>query len=101
MVEVVKTSIEIPREVFSKVKSLATTEGTTQNKIINDLIVKGLKTAGENTGKIKAEAINHKMPYYDPKQKSNSNDLIGIVKLDHKTDAVELKNSIHTDKTGI
>ena len=97
MVEVVKTNIEIPMDVFSKVKSLATTKGTTQNKIINDLIIKGLKTTGENTGKIKAEAINHKMPYYDSKQKSNSSDLIVIVKLDHKTCAVELKKSIHSD----
>jgi hypothetical protein len=98
MTKVVKTSIEIPREILAKVKSLATIKGTTQNKIMNDLIIKGLKT--NEKGKTKARIINHEMPGYDPNKKLNSMGLIGIVEVDNpeKIDVQELKDSIHFKK---
>ena len=100
MTEVVKTSIEIPREILAKVKSLATITGTTQNKIMNDLIIKGLKNNEKNKGKIKAKVINHEMPGYDPNKKLSFNDSIGIVKVDNpeKIDVQEIKDSIHFKK---
>jgi len=101
MEEVVKTSIEIPREILAEIKSLATRKGTTQNKIMNELIVKGLKNDEKSKRKIKAKLINDKLPKVNATKKYDSlKDMAGIVKLDHKTDSVKLKNSIYTDKAG-
>jgi len=43
MIEVKKTSIQIPIDTLIKIKSLAVKKGTTQNNIIIELIKKGLE----------------------------------------------------------
>ena len=92
------TTLRLPSETLIELKALAIRKGKSQNDIINEFINKGLKNSNKLKGKIKARKINHEMPGYDPEKKSNSKDIIGIVKLDHETDAVKLKNSIYTDK---
>ena len=99
MIEVKKTSIQIPTDMLIEIKAMAVKQGTTQNKIINNLIAKGMEKTKQK-GKIKARKINHEMPGYDPNHKGSLSDMVGIVKLDHETDSVELKNSIYTDKAG-
>ena len=99
MIEVKKTSIQIPKDMLIKIKAMAVKQGTTQNTIITNLIAKGMEKT-KKKGKIKAKIINHKMPFYDPDYKGSLNNMAGIIKLDHETDAVELKNSIYTDKAG-
>jgi predicted DNA-binding protein len=102
MMEVKTTTIRIPSDTLIKIKSLAVKKGTTQNNIINDLINRGLKNTEQNKGKIRAKLINEKLP--KPKNKAkkyeNLKDMAGIIKLDHETDSVKLKNSIYTDKAG-
>lgn len=51
MADFVRTSIKIPTDTLIKIKALAVKKGTTQNDIINDIILKGL----ENTEKKKKE----------------------------------------------
>jgi len=95
MLKVKRTTIEIPQDTLIKIKSLAVKEGTTQNKIINKLIDKGLKTTEKN--KKKAKLINDELPKLKG-EAEDLEDLAGFVDLDHKTNAVDLKNAIHTDK---
>ena len=97
MQEIKKTSIQIPSDLLIEIKAMAVKQGTSQNTIINKLIVKGMdKTKQE--GKIKAKKINHEMPGYDPKKEVSLKEVAGIIKLDHETDSVKLKNSIYADK---
>ena len=99
MIEVKKTSIQIPKDMLIEIKAMAVKQGTTQNTIINNLIAKGMEKT-EQKGKIKAKIINHKMPGYDPDKKLNSMGLIGVVEVDdaEDIDVQELKDSIHFKK---
>ena len=100
MIELKKTSIQIPKDMLIEIKTMAVKQGTTQNTIINNLIAKGMEKTKQE-GKIKAKIINDKLPKVKSSEKYESlKDMAGIVKLDHKTDSVELKNSIYTDKAG-
>ena len=83
MIEVKRTSIKLPKDMLIKIKAIAVEKETTQNNVITDLIAKGLKVNEKNKGKIKAEVINHKMPFYDPEKKVNLDDLVGIAKVDN------------------
>ena len=95
MMEVKKTSIQIPKDMLIEIKAMAVKQGTTQNTIINNLIAKGMEKT-----KQKAKIINHKMPGYDPDKKLNSMGLIGVVEVDdaENIDVQELKDSIHFKK---
>ena len=95
MTEIVKTSIEIERKILAKVKSLATIKGTTQNKIMNELIIKGLKTNEKNKGKIKAKVINHEMLGYNPNYKGSLKNIIGTAEVDESIDADKVLDNIH------
>ena len=52
MMELKRTTIEIPKDILIKIKSMAVEENKTQNIIINDLITKGIegkeKMKGQN-----------------------------------------------------
>ena len=98
MIDFKTTTVKIPSNILIKIKTLAVEKGTTQNNIINELINRGLQNAETKKGKIKARKINHEMPFYNPDKKGNLKNIVGIVKLDHETDAVKVKNSIYTDK---
>ncbi len=99
MIENKRTTIKLSKNMLKKIKSIAVEEETTQNKVITDLIAKGLE-ASQNKGKIKAKVINQEMPYYDPDKKLNLNDLIGIAKVNNaeNIDINELIDSIHYKK---
>jgi len=99
MIEMKKTSIQIPKDMLIEIKAMAVRQGTSQNTIINELIVKGMEKTKQK-GKIKAKVINHKMLGYDPNKKLNSMSLIGIVEVDdaENIDVQELKDSIHFKK---
>ena len=96
MSEIEKTSIQIPSDILIEIKAMAVKEGTTQNTIINNLIVKGMEKTKQK-GKIKAEVINHKMHGYDPDKKLSFKDSVGIIEVDNpeKINVQELKDSIH------
>ncbi|MGL6298323.1 MAG: hypothetical protein ACRC1M_04060 [Methanobacteriaceae archaeon] len=95
-----KTSIQIPIEMLIEIKTMALKEGTSQNTIINNLIAKGMGKTNENE-KIPAKLINDRLPKVKSSKKYGSlKDMAGIIKLDHETDSVKLKNSIYTDKAG-
>ena len=94
MIELKQTNIRIPKDLLIAIKARAVEEGTTQNNIITNILKKELKP----TGKRKAKLINDKLPKLGGKAE-NLEDLAGFVELDHETNAVELKNSIHTDKS--
>jgi len=95
------TTIKLPNETLLKIKGLALEKGTTQSHIIKEFINKGLsKVENESKELPKARVINKEMLNYDPDYKGSVEDIIGIVKLDEKTDSVELKNSIYKDKAG-
>ena len=49
--ELKRTTIQIPKDILIKIKSMAVKEGKTQNNIINELITKGI----ENKEKIKTQ----------------------------------------------
>ena len=98
MIDTKRTTIEIATDTLIEIKAMAVKQGTTQNNIITDLINKGLKVTKNKQGKIKSRVINHEMLGYDPEKKVSLEEVVGIIKLDHETDAVELKNSIYTDK---
>jgi 5-bromo-4-chloroindolyl phosphate hydrolysis protein len=98
MEEVVKTSIEIPREVLAEVKSLATRQGTTQNKIMNELIANGLKTIKENNGKIKAKLVKLPKAMNVTKEYDSLKDMAGIVEIDENIDVNEIINNVHFKK---
>jgi len=99
MIEMKKTSIQIPKDMLIEIKAMAVRQGTSQNTIINNLIAKGMEKTKEK-GKIKAKVINHKMLGYDPNKKLNFGDSIGIIEVDNpeKIDVKELKDSIHYKK---
>jgi predicted DNA-binding protein len=95
------TTIKIPNETLKRIKHLAVEKGTTQKKVINDLLNQALNRAeNKSTGLPKARVINHEMLGYDSDKKVNSKDLIGIVEVDgaEKIDDQELKDSIHFKK---
>ncbi|WP_409200445.1 hypothetical protein [Methanobrevibacter sp. DSM 116169] len=95
------TTIKLPNETLKKIKLLAVEKGTTQKKIINDLLNQALnKTENEITELPKSEVINHKMPGYDPKYKGSLENIIGIVEVDNpeKIDVQEIKDSIRMKK---
>lgn len=97
MIDVKRTSIKLPKEMLIKIKAIAVEEETTQNKVITDLIEKGLK-ATKKQGKIKAKKIQ--MPFNNPDKKGSIKDSIGIVEIDNpeNLDVNELIDSIHTKK---
>ena len=99
MIDVKRTTIQIPKDMLIEIKAMAIKQGTTQNTIITNLLAKGMEKT-KKKGKIKAKVINHKIPGYDPDKKLNSMSLIGIVKVDddEKIDDQELKDSIHFKK---
>jgi len=94
------TTLRLPSETLIKIKALAVETGKSQNNIINELIDKGLKANEKNKGKIKARLINKELPEAKnvTKKYDSLKDMAGIVKLNHETDSVELKNSIYKDK---
>jgi len=99
MIDVKRTTIQIPRDMLIEIKAMAVKQGTTQNTIINNLIAKGMGKTGKR--KIKAKLINDRLPKVKSSKKYGSlKDMAGIIKLDHETDSVKLKNSIYTDKAG-
>ena len=100
MIDTKRTTIEIATDTLIEIKAMAVKQGTTQNKIITDLINKGLKVTKNKQGKIKSRVINHEMLGYDPDKKLNSKDMIGIVKVEdaESIDVQELKDSIHYKK---
>jgi len=85
MEEVVKTSIEIPRDVLAKVKSIATKKGTTQNKIMNDLIAKGIE---KSESKIPEHLITNKDTYNPNPERVMK--MAGVIKGCKPFNAVEL-----------
>lgn len=87
-------TVKIEPKLLNKISKIAKDENTTENQIITQMIKEWETT--KNKGKIKARKINDKMPFYDPDKKANSNDMVGIIELDYETDAVELKDEIHT-----
>jgi hypothetical protein len=94
MIEVKQTSIKLPKDLLIAIKARAVEKGTTQNNIITDILTKEFKP----TGNRKAKLINDKLPKLEGKAE-DLEDLAGFVELNYETNAVELKNSIHTDKT--
>jgi predicted DNA-binding protein len=95
------TTIKLPNETLKRIKLLAVEKGTTQKKVINDLLNQALsRTENKYTGIRKARVINSEMPGYNPDKKLNFNDSAGIVKVDNpeKIDVQELKESIHYKK---
>ena len=101
MIEVKKTSIQIPTDMLIEIKAMAVKQGTTQNTIINNLIAKGMEKTKQK-GKIKAKKINHEMPGYDPKREGNLANIIGTADVNEEIaknlDVNELIDSIHTKK---
>ena len=100
MIETKRTTIEISTDTLIEIKAMAVKQGTTQNKIIIELINKGLKASGNKEGKIKSRIINHEMLGYDPEKKLDFKDSAGIVKVENpeNIDVQELKDSIHFKK---
>lgn len=81
------TTIKMPKETLIKIKSLAVKKGTSQKNIINELLNEALsRRFDKSTEKIKARVINSEMPGYDPDNKVNIDDLIGIAKVDNAED---------------
>lgn len=103
MTSEITTTIKMPKETLIKIKSLAVEKGTSQKNIINELLNQALSMKeNKNTKKIKAKIINDKLmkPQTKTKKYNSLKDMAGIIKLDHKTDSVELKNSVYKDKSG-
>ena len=97
MIEVKQTSVKLPKEMLIKIKAIAVEKEITQNKVITDLLAKSLNMTEKDKAKKKAKFINDKLPKLEG-EAEDLEDLAGFVKLDYETDAVELKNSIYTDK---
>jgi predicted DNA-binding protein len=55
MINVKRTTIEIPTNTLIKIKTLAVKEGKTQNNIINELINKGLEKKNKTTADDKSK----------------------------------------------
>jgi predicted DNA-binding protein len=98
MIELKKTSIQIPSETLTKIKSIAAKKGTTQNNIINNLITKGLENIEDTKGKMKSRIINNELPKpkISEQEDSNLKDLGGFIKIDKEIDAIKLKRIIHS-----
>jgi hypothetical protein len=94
MIEIKTTTVKLPSDILIKIKAMAVEKGTTQNKIMNELIAKGLKTAEKDKPKIK------QMPFTDPHRKGNFKNIMGKGKVENpeNIDVLELKNSIHFKK---
>jgi len=51
MTQIKTTTLKIPIETLIKIKTMAVEKGTSQNNIINDLIIIGLKDIEKNKGR--------------------------------------------------
>ena len=94
MVEIKQTSIQIPTDILIEIKAMAVKQGTSQNTIINSLIIKGMEKTKQK-GKIKARVINHEMPGYDPKRKGNLANIMGTAEVDEDIDVDKVLDNIH------
>jgi hypothetical protein len=83
MIETKRTTIEISTDTLIEIKAMAVKQGTTQNKIITELINKGLKATGNKEGKLKSRVINHEMLGYKKKKKIHFKDSEGIVEIEN------------------
>lgn len=92
----ITTTIRMPKETLIKIKSLAVEKGTTQTKIINDLLNIAINEREKKSkGLKKAEVINHKMPGYNPKYQGSLDNIIGIGEVDKNIDVDKELDNIH------
>jgi N-acetylglutamate synthase-like GNAT family acetyltransferase len=96
MIESKQTSIKLPKEMLIKIKALAVEKEMTQNNIITELLAKSLNMNIKS--KKKAKFINDRLPKLEGKAE-DLEDLAGFIELDHETNSVDLKNSIHSNKS--
>jgi len=91
MMDVKRTSIELPTNTLIKIKAMAVKKGTTQNKIINELINKGFKSTESETKepkkKIPEYLIANKNRKPDPEKHEK---MAGFIKNVEPFNAVEL-----------
>jgi len=97
MTKLKKASFNIEVNLLKSIKLMAFKRDTTQTDIINQYIKEGLKKDEKKFNRDNL-IINNKLPLYDKNKKVNLDEITGIVKLDYKTNAVDLKNNIHTKK---
>ena len=90
------TTLRLPSETLIKIKTIAVETGKSQNKVILELIDKGLKDKEKNRGKIKAKLINDKLPKLGGKAE-DIEDLVGFIEIDNPEDLdiKELIDDIH------
>jgi len=90
------TTIKLPNETLKKIKLLAIEKGTTQKRVINDLLNQALnKTENKSTGLPKARIINKEMPDYNPKRKGNLANIMGAAEVDEDIDVDKVLDNIH------
>lgn len=94
MIDVKRTSITLPKDILIAIKAKAVEEGTTQSKIIIDVLRKEFEPVGNKKEKIK------EMPFTDPDRKGNLKNIIGKGKVENaeNIDVNKLIDNIHTKK---
>ena len=96
-------TIKIDNDLLNLISKTAKTNGTTEEKVLNDIIKQGIITNHENEKKkLEKLCINDKLPFY--KKSNKEKDFREIIEIATDTgfenliDPVEAKNKIYLDK---
>ncbi|KZX14463.1 hypothetical protein [Methanobrevibacter filiformis] len=96
--EKMKTSIVIEKNIMKKLKKIAIDKEITQNKLINEYIIKGIKDENKNkpSMKIPEHLIRNKDTYNpDPDELM---EMAGIIKIDKPFDTLKAIKEVRSDK---
>ena len=91
-----KTTITINKDIFKALKKMAIDKEISQNKLMNDYLIAGLKNEEEKKSKIPDHLIANKDTYNpDPERRKK---FIGIIKTDEPFDVAKALEEIRTRK---
>ena len=108
MIDLTRTTIQLPRDILIKIKSIAVEEGKTQNNIINEFIAEGLENKKKNgQNKRKETAIERVERLTNGKAKimnkntynpTKSNSIKGIIEAPEDFDVVKTVHDANVGK---
>ena len=91
-----KTTITIDRDIFKALKKMAIDKEVSQNKLMNEYLIAGLKNEDKNKSKIPEHLIANKDTYNpDPERRMK---MAGIIKTDEPFDVAKALEEIRTRK---
>jgi len=97
MIEKVKTTLNLNKDIIQNIKIIALNKKTTQTEVINDLLEKAI----ENEDSIFKRNPNIKLmkeSKFKNTSKKSFEDLKGIIKTDKPVNAVKLVNELRRDQ---